>query len=194
MSDKLTAKILPKEKLRNSSGFFLRLGDTDIYMALEKDGELYGVFEDDPSKAYRLYSEALSNTVELYPPRLYENMTEYFISAPHGKKFGALQITDRTIKLGVYLSCGNPSNGAIAVFYPGVCEKLYDMFKEDFYILACSNEYVRIIPESSSYSYKGLKILASYANMSINEKSREKILTTSLLKYSHECKKVMACD
>lgn len=104
------------------------------------------------SKA-QVVRDAFANTYQINPPRLYEYgcKTQYMDS-----KTGDFMNPDGHVKLkegyeGNYLTNINKREGGLAVFYPGVCEKLAYLFQDDFYVVFTS------IHEAILHNKKGIR-------------------------------------
>ena len=94
--------------------------------------------------------EALVNTSFLYPPRLYclEDLLRWGEKTPED---GVFMGENQTVRLhsgirGLVLTNTLEINGAIAIFYPGVAERLAEGFDSDFYIGFTSIHEAQIHP------------------------------------------------
>lgn len=93
-----------------------------------------------------IWNTALTNTNVMAPPRIYMNVHEC-VAPPYTR--GAFMAINSTIdhieKHQVpTLTTTKKTNGAIALFYPGVKEKLAELFGESYYVAFTSINDVRI--------------------------------------------------
>lgn len=80
------------------------------------------------------------------------------------------------------LSTEQEINGAIAAFYPGVLERLYQMVGEDFYLVFTSIYDVHIHPISGKVRAETMRDCLSGTNRDINK--REELLSRQIYRYN----------
>ena len=143
----------------------------------------WGKNEDD------IFNEAIENTYRMSPPRFYILEKMLLNNNYSGDSFmnsdDTFQLNDRFI--GNLLSTTRQINGAIAVFLPGVAEKISEMLKSDFYMVFTSIHEVMIHSTKSRVDPSDLKnILKS----TIAEATREQdYLTEKIYKYNRKTHK-----
>lgn len=143
----------------------------------------WGKNEDD------IFNEAIENTYRISPPRFYILEKMLLNNNYSGESFmnsnDTFQLNDRFV--GNLLSTTRQINGAIAVFLPGVAEKIYEMLKSDFYMVFTSIHEVMIHSTKSRVDPSDLKnILKS----TIAETTREPdYLTEKIYKYNRKAHK-----
>ena len=100
-----------------------------------------------------VYENALLNTYLLTPPRIYQ--WERLVLNPDydGEDFMAYGYDNYGMRLcgervGYCLSTDKRTNGAVAVFLPGVAQKLSEILDDDFYIVFTSIHEAMIHPKS----------------------------------------------
>ena len=103
-----------------------------------------------------VYENALLNTYLLTPPRIYQ--WERLVLNPDydGEDFMAYGYDNYGMRLcgervGYCLSTDKRTNGAVAVFLPGVAQKLSEILDDDFYIVFTSIHEAMIHPKSKCY-------------------------------------------
>ena len=93
--------------------------------------EEWGVPEDE------IWEIAMSNTYLMAPPRLFTNVMESIDAPYHKGAFMALGSNMKIIPAGSFpamLTTTGRMNGAIAFFYPGVKERIAQMYGSDYYV------------------------------------------------------------
>ena len=142
---------------------------------------LWGVGEDEEE----VLNWAMDNTMRLQPPVF------CVISLPAMKiqhipfMDGAEEIeVDFDIPMAPVLSTEQEINGAIAAFYPGVLERLYQMVGEDFYLVFTSIYDVHIHPISGKVRVETMRDCLSGMNKEINK--REELLSRRIYRYNTE--------
>ena len=80
------------------------------------------------------------------------------------------------------LSTEQEINGAIAAFYPGVLERLYQMVGEDFYLVFTSIYDIHIHPISGKVRAETMRDCLSGTNRDINK--REELLSRQIYRYN----------
>ena len=103
-----------------------------------------------------VYENALLNTYLLTPPRIYQ--WERLVLNPDydGEDFMAYGYDNYGMRVcgervGYCLSTDKRTNGAVAVFLPGVAQKLSEILDDDFYIVFTSIHEAMIHPKSKCY-------------------------------------------
>ena len=114
----------------------------------------------------QVFEEALLNTYFISPPRI--NCWEKLIFDPDyaGENFMNL-LCDYKLKkdvLGNCLSTARRTNGAVAIFLPGVAKRLADLMDADFYMVFTSIHEVMIHNERSADPEELKKVLADTVN------------------------------
>lgn len=84
----------------------------------------------------QLFEEALQNTVKLMPPRLYANLWDALVNHPRKGTFmdedaKELRMEEDDVPM---IKTTKQINGAIAMFYPGVKERIAEMFGGSYYV------------------------------------------------------------
>lgn len=129
-----------------------------------------------------IFRTALINTNVLAPPRLYIGPLDC-IDPPYERgAFMALnyrkpQIGNRQIPL---ITTTRQRNGAIAMFYPGVKEKLAEILGGDFYIGFTSVDDARVHPTAA---WSPRTVLSSLKNVNKNANEPEDVLTNKVYLY-----------
>ena len=138
-------------------GIYRKIGDIilGVYLRInEDDGKLYTTLIDNTyldkwelSKEDVL-EQAMDNTVKMAPPRFYDGM-QLKLSILTGR-YGGIPIkefspTENERRYGCFLSTDKKTNGATAVFYPGVARKICEAYgTEAVYIVPTSIHEVAI--------------------------------------------------
>ena len=138
-------------------GIYRKIGDIilGVYLRInEDDGKLYTTLIDNTyldkwelSKEDVL-EQAMDNTVKMAPPRFYDGM-QLKLSVLTGKCNGTsieeFSPTKNERRFGCFLSTDKKTNGATAVFYPGVARKICEAYgTEAVYIVPTSIHEVAI--------------------------------------------------
>ena len=115
-------------------------------LPLEEVTETWGL---DPEEVWK---EALINTFLFAPPRMYTSAEDWH-KPPFTK--GAFMATDYQLDpidplFGTIVTTTSKINGAIAMFYPGVLEKIAELVKGSFYVVFTSIHEARIYLERTS--------------------------------------------
>ena len=148
---------LHREKLRNAVYYVLG----DIALALYvKIGESEGLIsstkvQEDvlhmwPCEREEVFKEALMNTYYMAPPRIYSWEKLFFHPGYRGEAFMNLLEEHQLHKdcMGNCLSTLRKTEGAVAIFLPGVAERLADLLGANFYIVFTSVHEVMIHNET----------------------------------------------
>lgn len=138
---------------------YRRIGDMALvlYLLLEDtdDGECHNVSS---AKMYRVQTQpwnvsedeiweaAMGNTYLMAPPRMYKKAQDTY--KPPYQKGAFMALGSKLTSLSAYdvpiLTTTSQTNGAIALFYPGVKEKIAEMFGDDYYVAFTSIHEARL--------------------------------------------------
>lgn len=139
----------------------------------------------------KVFNEALHNTYEMAPPRIYRWEKLSYNSEYDGENFMDL-LTGYEINkeaVGNCLSTTKRVNGAVAVFLPGVAERLATLLGSDFYLVFTSIHEVMIHSDKKVDP----KDLAAILKATMEEATPEEdYLTSHIYHYSNETGKI-AC-
>ena len=143
----------------------------------------WGKNEDD------IFNEAIENTYRMSPPRFYMLEKMLLNNNYSGDSFmngdDTFQLNDRFV--GNLLSTTRQINGAIAVFLPGVAEKISEMLKSDFYMVFTSIHEVMIHSTKSGVDPSDLK---NVLKSTIAEATQaQDYLTEKIYKYNRKTHK-----
>ena len=143
----------------------------------------WGKNEDD------IFDEAIKNTYRMSPPRFYMLEKMLLNNNYSGDSFmdddDTFQLNNHFV--GNLLSTTRQINGAIAVFLPGVAEKISEMLKSDFYMVFTSIHEVMIHSTKSGVDPSDLK---NVLESTIAEVTREQdYLTEKIYKYNRKAHK-----
>lgn len=143
----------------------------------------WGKNEDD------IFNEAIENTYRMSPPRFYMLEKMLLNNNYSGDSFmnsdDTFQLNDRFV--GNLLSTTRQINGAIAVFLPGVAEKISEMLKSDFYMVFTSIHEVMIHSTKSRVDPSDLK---NVLKSTIAEATQaQDYLTEKIYKYNRKTHK-----
>ena len=146
--------------------------------------EKWGVTDDE------VFDAALLNTREKFPPRLYLTIADMPGAGPE-KPYEHGEFMSENSKITTLVGYPSPTvtttayiNGAIAMFYPGVTEKLWELSgNKDYYVVFTGTNDVVIHPEGTVRPYDAVKRL-KHMNKVMN--AYDEILTNKLYKYEHE--------
>lgn len=129
-----------------------------------------------------VFKEALLNTYFISPPRIYRWEQMIFNPEYEGDNFMDLAgiHTLKKDALGNCLSTSKKTNGAVAVFLPGVAERLCQLLDGDFYIAFTSIHEVMIHDERSVYPKDLERILEDTQN---NATPEEDFLSSRVYHY-----------
>lgn len=145
--------------------------------------EKWGKNEDD------VFNEAIENTYRISPPRFYILEKMLLNNNYSGDSFmnsdDVFQLNGHFV--GNLLSTTRQINGAIAVFLPGVAEKISEILKSDFYMVFTSIHEVMIHSTKSGVDPSDLK---NVLKSTITEATRERdYLTEKIYKYNRKAHK-----
>lgn len=143
----------------------------------------WGKNEDD------IFDEAIKNTYRMSPPRFYILEKMLLNNNYSGDSFmnsdDTFQLNDRFV--GNLLSTTRQINGAIAVFLPGVAEKISEMLKSDFYMVFTSIHEVMIHSTKSGVDPGDLKNVLK-STIAETTQARD-YLTEKIYKYNRKAHK-----
>lgn len=151
------------------------------------------VFELWNREQQEVWDTALMNTYMMAPPRMYMNYQEATNPPYQRGAFMALNSNMTQIsKLQVpTVTTTKQRNGAIAMFYPGVQERIAEMVGGDYYVAFTSVDDVRIhVAESISPRM----VLQSLKDVNKKFNTKEDILSGKVFKYSRENGKLEALE
>lgn len=102
--------------------------------------ESWGLSEDE------IWENAMSNTYMMSPPRMYINPMDAYNPPYHKGAFMALNsdITSLSARTVPTITTTTQMNGAIAMFYPGVKERIAELFGDDYYVAFTSIHDVKL--------------------------------------------------
>lgn len=138
-----------------------------------------------------VFDQALENTMRLQPP-VFLDIASGFGPSPKMKHI--LFMDDDTVKIDFdgrmapALSTAQEINGAIAAFYPGVQERLYQMVGGDFYLVFTSISEVHIHPVNGWFKVSTMRSVLADTNRDMNKKGE--LLTRRIYRYSGEKKEI----
>ena len=108
-----------------------------------------------------IFDEAIANTYRMTPPRIYKWEEMIFNREYTGDSF--MESCDEDViskdAMGNCLSTTRKTNGAVAVFLPGVAEKISELLDSDFYMVFTSIHEVMIHSTGSGVDLKDLKLV-----------------------------------
>lgn len=93
-----------------------------------------------------IFEEALKNTERMYPPRIYRWDQMLFNPKYEGEEFmspGTEEAISQDL-IGNCLTTAKKTNGAVAIFYPGVVERFADVLDSDLYLVFTSVHEVMV--------------------------------------------------
>lgn len=93
-----------------------------------------------------ILEEALRNTERMYPPRIYRWDQMLFNPEYEGEEFmspGTEEVISQDL-IGNCLTTAKKTNGAVAIFYPGVAERFADVLDSDLYLVFTSVHEVMV--------------------------------------------------
>lgn len=158
---------------------YMKLGEIDnctTSMKVQREQvERWGVDSE------RVFKEALENTFRISPPRIYNWEKLVFDRDYQGEDF--MDTADFVIKkgcIGNCLSTARRTNGAVAVFLPGVARRLAQLMGQDFYLVFTSIHEVMIHNASMVYPEDLQEILKDTVNSATPESD---YLTSRIYRY-----------
>lgn len=136
-----------------------------------------------------IFNEAIKNTYYLTPPRIYKWEGVLCDESYAGESFmndEDICDLDKSFS-GNILSTTRKTNGAIAVFLPGVAEKISEMLNSDFYMVFTSIHEVMIHSTGSGVDLKDLKLVLQDTLRKVTPSSD--YLTEKIYKYNRRMHK-----
>lgn len=136
-----------------------------------------------------IFNEAIKNTYYLTPPRIYKWEGVLCDESYAGDSFMNDEDVcnlDKSFN-GDILSTTRKTNGAIAVFLPGVAEKISEMLNSDFYMVFTSIHEVMIHSTGSGVDPKNLKLVLRDTLLWVTPSSD--YLTEKIYKYNRRTHK-----
>lgn len=136
-----------------------------------------------------IFNEAIKNTYYLTPPRIYKWEGVLCDESYAGESFmndEDICDLDKSFS-GNILSTTRKTNGAIAVFLPGVAEKISEMLNSDFYMVFTSIHEVMIHSTGSGVDPKDLKLVLQDTLRKVTPSSD--YLTEKIYKYNRRTHK-----
>lgn len=136
-----------------------------------------------------IFNEALENTYRATPPRIYK-WEGILCDEPYaGESFmNDEDICDLSKSFrGNILSTTRKTNGAVAVFLPGVAEKIAELLDSDFYMVFTSINEVMIHRTRSGVDSKDLKLVLRDTLREVTPSSD--YLTSKIYKYNRKTHK-----
>lgn len=132
-----------------------------------------------------VFDAALSNTSLISPPRIY--LWENLVYNPEyeGECFmdPDQEVTMKTDNVGNCLSTARRTNGAVAIFLPGVAKRLADLMNADFYLVFTSIHEVMVHNADYAYPEDLERILRDTLREATPE---EDFLTDKVFRYSRD--------
>ena len=136
-----------------------------------------------------IFNEALENTYRATPPRIYKWEGVLCDESYAGESFMNDEDVcdlDKSFS-GNILSTTRKTNGAVAVFLPGVAEKISELLDSDFYMVFTSIHEVMIHRTGSGVDPKDLKLVLRYTLREVTPSSD--YLTSKIYKYNRKTHK-----
>lgn len=136
-----------------------------------------------------IFNEALENTYRATPPRIYKWEGVLCDESYAGESFMNDEDVcdlDKSFS-GNILSTTRKTNGAVAVFLPGVAEKISELLDSDFYMVFTSIHEVMIHSTGSGVDLKDLKLVLQDALREVTTSSD--YLTEKIYKYNRRTHK-----
>lgn len=136
-----------------------------------------------------IFDEAIANTYRMTPPRIYKWEEMIFNREYTGDSF--MESCDEDViskdAMGNCLSTTIKTNGAVAVFLPGVAEHLAELLNSDFYMVFTSIHEVMIHSVKSGVDPKDLKLVLRDTLREVTPSSD--YLTEKIYKYNRRTHK-----
>lgn len=166
-----------------------------VYMKVAEDekcitstkipGALVKLWGKDPDHVFK---EALLNTYFISPPRIYRWESMVFNPDYEGENFMDLtsNLVLRRAIIGNCLSTTTKINGAVAVFLPGVAERLYSLLESDFYITFTS------VHEAMIHDVRSVCVgdLRQILEQTLAEATpKEEFLSAQVYRYTHDSRR-----
>lgn len=159
---------------------YLHLGDIcfvpQILLSMNKDGMETALFDiDDCTEEFimEMTGYGIVNTAKLFPPKV-GSIIEMIL-------FGTLKDLPCDMEIESFVTNEKLTNGAVAIFYPGVADQIYECFGEDYYIIFTSKHEAMLHPVSLFSVDELRNILSLTIERAVKE---ENILSYNIFKYS----------
>ncbi len=143
-----------------------------------------------------LFALALRNTAQRQPYVLYKmpfrfkpTMDTHNMERIHSLEKEGFTIDKNSITC-LALSTKQETNGAIAIFYPGMMDRLCEVLDDDLYLVFSGIDEVFVHPVHGKMELSSMQKSLSNMNQELND--REEIVTRYMYRYSRERKKLMA--
>ena len=192
----LFVRLLNKEKARSDLGnaiyreigdivlvLYVRLGNFDgIFSSFKVRKDMLESWEEEEKEVFR---KAIQNTYDLSPPRIYRWEKMIFDPDYSGDEFmdNDFRRSIRKNALGNCLSTTERTNGAVAIFLPGVAERIGYLLDSSFYLAFTSVHEVMIHRECEV----SVEELRRVVKETIKEATPEEdFLTTLIFHYDRE--------
>ena len=133
-----------------------------------------------------LLKSALRNTAVLYPPVLYDNSIDAYYWE-NGLTFEEAE--SQFFPDGFFLSNIRTVNGATALFYPGVTEKIAELLEDDFYVVFISEGIIHIVPASHA---DPVHLQCRLTDVNVN--NPDTILSNRIFRYNRASAELQPCD
>ena len=193
----------PERRYDIMKSVYERIGDVAIVLYLiiaDKDGVLTTtkitkeIFQSWNREKDEIMQAALSNSMLQAPPRLYTDPKdiENIFDLPYSKGvFMALNPTVTSLrKTDVpVLTTTRTTNGAMALFYPGVMEKLAQLYDDSYYVVFTASSEARL---HCNGTIRPIDILRNVK--SVNKQFPDEALSNKVFFYDREQKKLEALE
>ncbi|MBR4163119.1 MAG: hypothetical protein IKR11_06310 [Solobacterium sp.] len=133
-----------------------------------------------------LLERALRNTSMLYPPVLYDNSADAYYCE---NELTFAEAESHFFPDGFFLSNIRTVNGATALFYPGVMERIAELLEDDFYVVFISEGIIHIVPASHA---DPAHLQCRLTDVNVNNPST--ILSNIIYRYNRAGAKLQPCD
>ena len=148
-------------------------------------------FEEDDEE--EVYKNALLNTYFLTPPRIYQLDRLTLEPDYEGEDFTTISCesyrVSRICKCAGYgLSTSEQTNGAVAIFFPGVAQKLSEIFEDSFYIVFVKSHAVLVYPKKRWNP----EVLKKRSKDTFEEDASEEDFLTDEIYYYDRCTRKIA--
>ena len=194
--DRVIIRLLPVGNTRKFSNcIYKRVGDMAlvVYLMISDVGNslLTTKVQQSILTSWRMspeeaFDRAMSNTMDIAPPRLLLSMSDAANPAKYGVPF--MNEADSILMLpldSVHLTTPQCLNGAVAIFYPGVAARISELLGRNYYILFLNSDLIRIIAED----HVKVRELRQTLN-EINNAFPRTTLTNSVYMYDRKFQKI----
>ncbi len=193
-----------KEKVL-AKGIFRRIGDMALVLYISLGRTVQGASQNILSTMVlrefaqgwnvdeqEAFDRALENTMRLQPPvfcYITRGLGTEKLQSKHVRFMEDESITvDFNQPMAPPLTTEQEINGAIAAFYPGVLERLYQMTGENFYLVFSGIYDVHIHPVSGNFKVSSMRSTLSDMNRTANR--RDELLSRQIYLYDGEKKEI----